>query len=120
MARQITVLESRKASDGVTVVSGAFWFPIAAANARVPKPQFVSVLLSVPAPNAITVAEQAQLESGEGREESFSVTNAASMTLAQWKADLQRRYTDRATAVAAEPAARVFYGLTYDGAAWSS
>lgn len=120
MARQITVLETVKASDGVTTVRGVFWFPIATVAARVPRPQFVSALISVPAPNNVTAAEQATLESGATREEVFSITIAASTTLAQAKADLQRRYTDRASAVALEPATRAMYGLTFDGTNWSS
>lgn len=120
MARQITILETRKASDGVTSVNGVFWFPITNANARVPQPQFVSALVAVPAPNNVTVAEQALLESGEIREEFFTVNFPSSTTLNQLKTQLVTRYTDRALAVAAEPATRAFYGATFDGTNWSN
>jgi hypothetical protein len=120
MPRQITVLETKPGGDGQTVINGVFWYTISNVLARVPRPQFVSALLSVTGPTAITVAEQAQLESGEVKEEVFSITIAASTTLAQAKADLQRRYTDKAAKVAVEPATRQFYGLTFDGTSWSS
>ena len=120
MPRQITVLDTRKAGDGRTQINGAFWFSISNVNARVPRPQYVSVLLNVPSPQNVTAAEQAQVESGEVRDESFAIEIAASTTLPQAKADLQRRYTDRAAAVSAEPATRQFYGLTFDGSAWSA
>ena len=120
MPRQITVLETRKAGDGRTAINGVFWFAIPNANARIPRPQYVSALLDVPSPQNVTAAEQAQLESGAVREETFAVDLAASTTLPQAKADLQRRFADRALAVAAEPATRQFYGMTFDGTAWSS
>lgn len=120
MARQITVLETVKASDGVTSVRGVFWYPIANVNARVPRPQFVSAIISVTGSTAITAPEQAQLETGEVREEVFSITLAASTNVSQAKLELQRRFTDRAAAVALEPATRALYGLTFDGTNWSS
>jgi hypothetical protein len=120
MARQITVLETVKASDGVTNVRCVFWYNITSVNARVPKPQFVSALLDVSSPNNVTPAEQTLLESGQTREELVNITLAASTNVAQAKLELQRRYTDRAAAVAAEPATRALYGLTFDGTVWSS
>lgn len=117
MARQIIVLETVKASDGVVAVNVVQWFPIAAATNRTPRPGAVSRAAS-----AITVlpAEQASLEDGSVREEFINVGYPASMTTAAIKADLQKRYTDRATAIAAEPPIRQFYGVTFDGTAWSA
>lgn len=120
MARQITILETTKASDGVTTIRCVFWYPIANVNARVPRPQFVSALVDVPAPNNVTPTEQADLESGAVREEVLSVTSPVSATLAQVKGTLVLRYTDRAAAVAAEPATRAFYGVSYNGSAWTN
>lgn len=118
--RQIIVLETRKGGDGVSVVNGFFWFPISNVNARVPRPGFISAGSSLTGAAAITPAEQAALEDGSVREENFAVNFAASTTVAQVKADLVRRYTDRAASVAAEPPTRAFYGLSYDGTSWSA
>jgi hypothetical protein len=120
MPRQITVLESNKAGDGTTSIRGVFWFAMPKDAARVPLPQFVSAIIGVNGPTAITADEQAQLETGEVLEERFVITVAASTDLAQVKADLNRRYTDRAAAVTALPDTRAFYGLTFDGSAWSA
>jgi hypothetical protein len=43
---------------------------------------------------------------------------AASTTTAQIQAELVRRYTDRATAIAAEPPTRQYYGASWDGVSW--
>lgn len=119
MARQIVVLETRKGSDGVTQVNGVMWFPIASAAARLPRAGFVSGLNGLTS-NTITAPEQAALEDGSVREEPFAVPYPSTVTLAQVKADLINRYGARATAIAAEPAIRQFYGLTYDGSAWAN
>lgn len=119
MARQIVVLETRKGGDGITQVNGVMWFPIAATAARLPKAGYVSGLNGL-ATNPVTAQEQAALEDGSVREEAFAVPYPSTVTLAQVKADLINRYAARATAIAAEPAIRQFYGLTYDGSAWAS
>jgi hypothetical protein len=119
MARQIIVLETRKAVDGVTNVTGVNWFAIAAANARVPRNGYVSAASGLTGAKAITPAEQTALEDGSVREESFAVQLAASTTNAQIQAELVRRYTDRAAAIAAEPPTRQFYGASWDGSVWT-
>lgn len=120
MARQIIVLESRKSGDGTTSVSGVNWFPIAAADARVPKPGMQSAAKELSGAAVITAGEQTALETGAVREEGFGVLYAASTPLTQIKTDLVRRWTDRAAAIAAEPATRAFFGISYDGTAWSA
>lgn len=120
MARQIIILETRKGVDGVTNVSGANWFAIAAANARVPRLGFISAAAGLTAAKAITPAEQTALEDGSVREEAFTVQLAASTTNAQIQAELVRRYTDRAAAIATEPPTRQFYGSSWDGATWTA
>lgn len=120
MARQIVILETRKAGDGVTRITGFNWFPIALATARVPRPGFVSAGVGLTGGAAITAAEQTALEDGLVREETFSTDFAASTTNAQIKAELVRKFVDRAAAIAAEPPMRQFYGVSYDGSVWSA
>lgn len=118
MARLITVLESRRGSDGTTTVSGAFWFAISQSTAKVPKPGYTSVLANVTGDNAITTAEQTGLEDGSIREEPFNVSYPSSVTLTEVQTDLVKRQATRAAAIAAEPATRQFYGRTFDGTIW--
>lgn len=119
MARQIIILETRKAVDGVTNVTGVNWFAIAAANARVPHLGFSSAASGLAGAKAITPTEQAALEDGSVREESFSIQLAASTTNTQIQAELVRRFTDRAAAIATEPPTRQFYGASWDGTVWT-
>lgn len=121
MARQIIILETVKGSDGVTNVRTVQWFPIAAPAARVPAPGFRSAAAALAGTSAqITASEQASLDDGSVREEVVNVQIAASATNAQIKAELVRRYSDRAAAIAAEPPTRQYFGVSYDGAAWSA
>jgi hypothetical protein len=118
MARQIVVLETRKGGDGLTSVNGVMWFPIVAAAARLPRAGYVSGLNQLTSPS-LTAQEQAALEDGSVREEPFAVSYPSTVTLAQVKSDLVSRYAARASAIAAEPAIRQFYGLTFDGTTWA-
>lgn len=119
--RQVIVFETRKAGDGITTVTGVFWFPIAAVNARVPFPGgFGSVAQILTGAKAITPQEQADLDSGAVREEQFSIPLSASNTTAQLQAELQRRWTDRKAALDASPPARQYFGASWDGASWSA
>ena len=120
MARQILLTETAKASDGITVVTGFFWFPIAASNARVPRPAFVSAGVGFTGSALMTAGEQTALEDGSVREERWVKQFSASTTNAQIKAELQRCYVDRTAAVALEPATRQFYGVSFDGTVWSA
>lgn len=120
MARQILLTETRKASDGITQVNGFFWYPIAAANAQVPRPGFVSAGIGFTGAALITPAEQASLEDGSVREESFGRVYPASTTNAQIKADLQKYFTDRSAAVALEPPTRQYFGVSFNGTVWSA
>lgn len=118
--RQVVILETRKAGDGITQVNGFNWYPIATATARIPKPQFVSAGVILDPAHAITAAEQADLESGAVREEVFSLGFASSNTRAQIESELQRRWTDRKAALDAEPAPRQFFGRSWDGTGWTA
>ena len=113
------LLETRKGADGFTSVTGFNWFPIAAANAKVPRPSFVSAGAPFLAGKAITSAEQIALEDGSTREKQFTVSYPVSTTNAQIQADLQRRWTDRKAAIDAEPPTRQFYALAWDGTSWT-
>ena len=120
MARQILLLDTIKASDGITQVSGFCWFPIATVNARVPLPGFISAGAPFTGGAVITAGEQAALEDGSVREERFNRIYPASTTNAQIKADLVRFFTDRAAAIALLPPTRAVYGVSYDGTSWSA
>lgn len=112
-------MDTKKQTDGVHLINGFFWFPITAVNARVPRPGFVSAGAGFTGTSAITQAEQAQLESGELREETFQRQYSNTTTNNQMKTDLVSFYNARATAVLAEPPTRQFYGQFYDGTTWS-
>lgn len=121
MARQIIILDTTKGGDGYTNVNVVQWFPIATQAARVPRTGCRSAASGLAGTAAqITPTEQAALEDGSVREENTTIQFSASTTNAQIKAELVRRYTDRATAIAAEPPTRQYYGVSYDGAAWSA
>lgn len=116
MARQITVLDQNDDKvTGTRRVTCVFWLTISAPTNRVPKPAFSSKA------TAVTGPEQADLESGLVREEVQVFEFPTSYTTTQMKALINARYTDRATAVAAESAVRQFYGVTYDSVSgWSA
>lgn len=119
--RQIIILETRKnLSTGKQSVTGAYWFAIPAspAGSRVPRPAFVSAGVSLSGAAALTTTEQAALEDGSVREESFNVELSLSATNAQIQGELQRQWTDRNTALAAEPPPRQFYGVSWNGTTW--
>jgi hypothetical protein len=120
LARQIILLETQKAGDGITNVNCVFWITITAPTAQVPKAGFTSAAAQLSGAQAITTTEQASLDSGAMREEVLNVVFSASDTTAQMKAELQRRYTDRVAAVNALPPTRAFYGVSFDGTAWSA
>lgn len=119
MARQIIILDVQKAGDGITQVNCVMWFPIAATNARVPLPSssFKSDILTGAA--AVTTAERQALVDGSVLEVGVSHSFAASDTTAQMQAELVREYTSRATAVAALPPTRQYFGVAYDGTTWA-
>jgi hypothetical protein len=120
MARQIIILETNKAGDGYKSVNTVMWFPIAASNARVPRPGFVSRASSLTGADAITQTEQTALEDGSVREEASQSQYPDTATNNEIKADLVKRFSSRSTAIAAEPATRQFYGVSYNGSAWSA
>lgn len=120
MARQIVILETRKGGDGLIVVSGFNWFPIAATANRVPLTGFVSAGVVLDAAHALTTQEQADLDSGTVREERFSLSYAGTSTVAQIQTDLAKRWTDRKAAIDTEPAARQFFGRSFDGTSWTA
>lgn len=118
MARQVVILDTRRAGDGTTQVSGFNWFPISVVAARVPLTGFVSAGVGLPSAKALTAAEQTALDDGSVREERFSISYPSNVTVASVQNDLQDRWTTRKAAIDAEPAVRQFYGRTWDGASW--
>lgn len=115
MARQITVLEQIPGHNGVRVINCVFWFPVSVANKKLPIPGFTSKATNV------TASEQADLESGTIREKIVTLDFPDSYTTVQMKAIINARYTDMAAAVAAEPALRAFYSVTFDSVSgWSA
>jgi hypothetical protein len=115
MARQITVLEQNLGEQGTRQVKLVFWYPVVGATKQVPKPGLISQATNVLA------QEQADLEAGLIREEVVFVSFPSSYTTAQMKAEINARYTDKAAAVAAEPAVRAFYAVTFDSVGgWSA
>lgn len=120
MARQIIILDVQKGGDGITQVNCVMWFPIAAPTARVPLPSnsFRSDVLAG-LPSAVTAPERTALVDGSVLEVGVSASFAASTTTAQIQAELVREYASRATAIAALPPTRQFFGIAYDGTAWA-
>jgi hypothetical protein len=115
--RQIVILDCPK-QGGKQLITGVFWFAITAPTARVPLTGFASRLAGLTGAKALTAQEQADLASGAVREESFAVEFADSTTGTQMQDELQRQWTARNAAIAAEPAVRRFYARTWDGTTW--
>lgn len=118
--RQIIILDTPRAGDGKTVVTGFNWFPIANVLARVPKPGFQSAGSALDAAHQVTGAEQAALEDGSVREERFNLTFSASTTRVQIEGELARQWTDRKAAIDAEAPSRQFFGRSWDGTTWTA
>lgn len=119
--RQIILFETRKNTiTGRQTVSGVYWFPVAAtpAGSRVPQPGFQSQAGTLSGAIALTPAEQTALEDGSVREETFGLDISLSASNAQIQGELQRQWSDRAAAIAAEPPARQFYGVSWNGTSW--
>ena len=114
MARQIIILETRPNTGGLTSISAALWFPIGSLAARVPRNPAIS-----PVPN-VTAAEQTDLESGAVLEEVMTVVYPSGMGTAGIKSDLVNRFSARAAYLATTPPTRQFFGVFYDGTAWSA
>lgn len=114
MARQITVLEQNdNLVSGTRLLQCIFWYAIVPAK-RIPVPGFVSRA------TAVTSAEQADLESGAIKEESVGFEFPTTYTPNEMKALVNKRYTDKLTAVTNESNKRLFYGSTYDSiTGWS-
>lgn len=118
--RRIIILETvASAATGEVRVTGVFWFSIAAAAAKVPRPGMVSVAAGLSGAAVITVDEQAALESGDVREEPFTLSYSSSTSAANIKGDLVQRWNDRNAAIAAAPPTRQFFGVSWNGTAWS-
>lgn len=118
MARQITILETNPSDGGEIQIRVAFWFPVPSGQ-EVPLAGFVSAI-KTNTRNAVTGAEATDLADGKVVEEVQTVRLPASSTPVQVKANLVARRADRATYRATLPVAWQFYGVVYDGTAWSS
>lgn len=116
MARQITVLETNPAAGGQITVRCAFWFPITAGQ-EVPKPAFVSACKGVAVP---TGPEQSDLDAGRILEEVPTFSFPDNMAPATIKNTLVTFYQRRAAYLATLPFQGKFYGLVFDGTAWSA
>lgn len=123
MARQIIVLEQLYDNPGTLTIQLAFWFPVTNTANRRPQPGLVSraasALAAVSQP--ITAQEQTDLESGGVREEFVPMTFPTTYTTQQLKDEINARYSARAAAVAAEPAIRAYFGVTFSSpGGWSA
>jgi hypothetical protein len=115
--RQVVILDCPK-RGGKQLITGVMWFSIPTVAAQVPIPGFSSALASFVGAKALTAQEQADLASGAVREEHFAVEFADTTTGTQMQDELQRQWTARNAAIAAEPAVRRFYARTWDGVSW--
>jgi hypothetical protein len=118
MAKQIHVLDQQTGSDdGTRTIRCVFWYPVIGVTRQIPIPGFKS---NAPAAN-VSVQDQADLESGALLEEMLVFAFPTSYTTAQMKALINQRYTDKAAAIAADPAKRAFYGVFFDSVTgWSA
>lgn len=117
--RQVVILDTPE-QNGVMQLRGFFWFAIPDGSARIPRPGFVSAGVGLTGAKALTTQEQADLESGAVREERFDATFATSTPNTVIRAELQRRWSDRAADLSAEAPTRQFYGSSWDGTTWTA
>lgn len=116
MARQIIALETNPASGGQISVRCAFWFPVPAGQ-EAPKSGFVSAVKGAAVP---TQAESDALMAGSVVEEVAIFSFPDNMTTATIKSTLVSLYQRRAVYLASMPWQGKYYGVSYDGAAWSA
>jgi hypothetical protein len=116
-ARQIIVLETNPADGGQIAVRAAFWFPVTAGQ-EVPKPGFVSAITKDPFKP--TAQEATDLQDGKVFEEVKSFSFPDNTLAATIKSSLVSFYQRRAAYLATMPFQGKFYGVSYDGAAWSA
>lgn len=120
MARQIIALEVYQPVPGLQTIKVAFWFPIAAGK-EYKKPNFQSAVdANLAGAAAVTGPELTALQAGQVLEEVQTFTFGVSKTTVEIKAQLVQAYTDRATAVANLPNPIAYYGVNYNGVAWSA
>lgn len=118
MAKQIIVLETTPSNGGQISVRAAFWFPVTAGQ-EVPKPAFVSAWKTNAVPGPST-QETADLQNGTVVEEVVSPIFPDNYTAAQIKAALVTFYQRRAAYLATLPFQGKYYGVSFDGTAWSA
>jgi hypothetical protein len=120
MPRQIIVLDTNIADGGYITCKVVFWIPVAVSR-RIPKLTFQSAIDNTLAGSQqVTASESDDLKSGAVLEEIGLYRFPNSYTTAQIKTELQAAYTSRAAYVASLPNPIAFYGVSWDGAAWSS
>lgn len=121
MAREIILLEVNPADGGQIRVNCVFWFAITNVLAQAVKSNVVSAVNAAQAgASAPSGAELSALQSGAVLEEWKSFVFPNSYTSAQIKAELQSHYTARQSYIASLPAVEQWYGVSWDGAAWTA
>lgn len=113
--RQIIVLETNPADGGSFAIRAAFWFSVPAGK-QIAQPNFAS---AVRAPAAPLTQELTDLQSGAVVEEVRDFAFPASATATAIKASLVSAYVDRKAYRDAQPFVGQYYGVSWDGAAWS-
>lgn len=120
MARQIIVLDTNPADGGNITVKVVFWYQIPQGR-QIPKPSFQSAVdNSLAGAGAVNATEIAALQNGAMLEEVFLRTFPNTYTSAQIKAELQSFWATRNTYVQGLPNPIAFYGVSFDGTAWSA
>lgn len=113
MAKQIIVQSVSPQVGGETMVNVVFWFPVASGK-EYPRPNAGSVYPGAQA------AEITAIQAGSVIEESRSYIIPSNYTKAQAEAFLLAAFNSRQTYLGTRPAVGEFYGVSYDGSAWSS
>lgn len=116
--REIIVLETNPADGGYITVNTLFWFAVPAAQ-QVPNPGYASAFKTIGTAGP-TAQETSDLQSGAMVEEWFQFRFPNTYTAAQIKAELQAAYATRQSFRATLPNKIQWYGVSWDGAAWSA
>lgn len=113
MAKQIIILETSSPEGGCIGLNYLFWIPVAAGSES-PRANAVSAFAGA------TTTENADLQAGRVIEEFHSDSFPSTFTSTQIKGSLVAQYTARKAYLASLPARGAFYGLNFDGTAWSA
>src|SRR4051812_31550718 len=111
----LDVLPGTGSQGGQIQVRAVLWLPMTGTRMVPSLTNFSSQATAVD-----QTTEQPLLNSGAIREEVITDYLPSSYTTAEVKAWLQRRYADRLAFLLGAPSPRQYYGVSWDGTAWSA